>query len=310
MVNGSISPVSTCGIYKITIGRFVYYGSSLSIASRIKNHLHRLEFNKHHSPKLQNAFNKYKTFNWLVVLTCDKSELIEKEQFYIDSIWGTAECANARPIADSPLGTKRSKESIRKSVESRSGYRHSEETKKLMSQNRPRTKLTTNTKQKISDSLSKYFKENGCHNKGRKGTPKTAEQKKYMSNKLKGIPRPDSVKLKISIGNKGKSLSTETRKKISNSLKGRKMPETTRLKLIGRNKGIKLSKKTILKQRLSKSRPIVLKFNHGIKEYNGLSFAAESIGVKYATLYSWLSGINPWPKDKQNQPISGHYKQQ
>jgi group I intron endonuclease len=96
-------------------------------------------------------------------------------------------------------GVKRSKESIRKQIESRKGFKQTEETKK-----------------KIGDSHKK--------NKALVGFKHTEETKKRMSNsKKKSIPWNKGIKTG--------ERDLETRKKISKSSIGKKMSEEARLKM-------------------------------------------------------------------------------
>ena len=50
------------------------------------------------------------------------------------------------------------------------------------------------------------------------------EHNRMVSDALKGIPRPDEVRRKISEGKKGKAFSSEHRRHLSESLKGRTPP--------------------------------------------------------------------------------------
>lgn len=80
------------GIYKITfIGtEKVYVGSSINLNTRRSTHLTELRANRHHSVKLQNAYNKYGEDNFIFEIleqTSDgltRDELLAREQYYID----------------------------------------------------------------------------------------------------------------------------------------------------------------------------------------------------------------------------------
>lgn len=76
------------GIYSITntINQKKYIGSSKHIYSRWREHKRLLKKNKHHSGHLQKSWNKYgeDSFKFDVVCECDCSELLLKEQYYID----------------------------------------------------------------------------------------------------------------------------------------------------------------------------------------------------------------------------------
>ena len=81
-----------CGIYKITNivnGKF-YIGSSVELRKRLAQHKSDLRGNVHHSPRLQNSFNKYGeenfTFEVIETLDCDSRKLREVEQRYLDEL--------------------------------------------------------------------------------------------------------------------------------------------------------------------------------------------------------------------------------
>ena len=76
------------GIYKIenTENGMVYIGKSDDIMRRWEQHIKSLENNNHANARLQKDWNNYKIncFNFSILRTCDKSELSEYEQFYIN----------------------------------------------------------------------------------------------------------------------------------------------------------------------------------------------------------------------------------
>lgn len=76
------------GIYKIEnkVNNKVYIGSSKNINTRWGQHKNMLNNNKHHSIKLQRAWNKYGEANFIfeVIEECDIEKLLYLEQFYID----------------------------------------------------------------------------------------------------------------------------------------------------------------------------------------------------------------------------------
>lgn len=79
------------GIYKIQSiikpERF-YVGSAIDIYYRWRKHKEMLRRNKHHSIKLQRHFNKYdeSDLKFSILITCDKDDLENHEQFFIDSL--------------------------------------------------------------------------------------------------------------------------------------------------------------------------------------------------------------------------------
>ena len=76
------------GIYKITnkINNKPYIGSSNNIKRRWRQHISLLNNNKHHSIKLQRAWNKYgqDNFKFEILEECEVEKLLYLEQFYID----------------------------------------------------------------------------------------------------------------------------------------------------------------------------------------------------------------------------------
>jgi group I intron endonuclease len=78
------------GIYSIInkITGFRYVGGSINIPKRFSQHKDDLKNNKHDNAYLQNAWNKYwsVSFEFEVLEYCEKEKLIEREQFWIDSL--------------------------------------------------------------------------------------------------------------------------------------------------------------------------------------------------------------------------------
>lgn len=75
------------GIYMIKnmSNNKVYIGQSTNIDKRLNAHKYKLNKNKHENSHLQNSYNKYGSdmFVFTKICECDKSELNEKERFYI-----------------------------------------------------------------------------------------------------------------------------------------------------------------------------------------------------------------------------------
>lgn len=102
------------GIYKIVnvITGKCYVGSAVNINKRFIKHKTELKYNKHHSPKLQNSYNKHGADNFVyeIIEECDKDKLIEREQNYIDLYDSYNNGYNSKPKADSFLGGSMSDE--------------------------------------------------------------------------------------------------------------------------------------------------------------------------------------------------------
>ena len=65
-----------------------YIGSSKNIYDRLINHKMMLNNNNHHNDYLQNSWNKYSSekFVYMILEQCDINQLIDREQFYIDTL--------------------------------------------------------------------------------------------------------------------------------------------------------------------------------------------------------------------------------
>jgi group I intron endonuclease len=79
------------GIYQIQSNcksQRLYVGSAINISSRWKTHLWELKNGRHGNSRLQRHYNKYgeADLQFSILIGCEKSELIEKEQFFIDSL--------------------------------------------------------------------------------------------------------------------------------------------------------------------------------------------------------------------------------
>jgi group I intron endonuclease len=150
------------GIYKIQSiikPERIYIGSAENINDRWACHLTGLKKHNHHSRKLQRHYDKYGLgdLQFSVLLGCDKDDLLKTEQYFIDSY---NPYFNICKIAGSNIGVKRSEETknklriafagkkrkpftdehrknlsiAAKRHKHRSGWKHTEESKKIMSE--------------------------------------------------------------------------------------------------------------------------------------------------------------------------------
>lgn len=78
------------GIYCIvnTDNQKKYVGSSKNIYQRLQKHRAYLRKNMHENKKLQNSWNKHRedSFQYYILEFCPEDMLIEREQFYVDTI--------------------------------------------------------------------------------------------------------------------------------------------------------------------------------------------------------------------------------
>jgi len=145
------------GIYKIInkINGNVYVGSAVNIKKRWGWHKKDLKAKKHRNIYLQNAWHIYgeNAFEFQVLEYCEKEKLIEREQYYIDSL----NCVrpngyNLSPTAGSSLGIKRSVETRKKQREIKLGKKFTKEHCKNISLGNKGRVFSEETKSKIGKS--------------------------------------------------------------------------------------------------------------------------------------------------------------
>jgi group I intron endonuclease len=125
------------GVYQIRnlVNDKRYIGSSSNkrgIRQRWIIHRHHLEHNRHHSPHLQRAWNKYGAdlFVFEILLYCDPENCLMYEQIALDCLKPEY---NVCRVASSRLGTKISEETRIKCRLANTGRRASSRTRQKMS---------------------------------------------------------------------------------------------------------------------------------------------------------------------------------
>lgn len=123
------------GIYQIQSRKKperIYIGSSVNIYSRWSGHLADLRKQKHDNPKLQSHYNKYgkNDLVFSILVCCERHELLEAEQFYLDS---KKTYFNIAPKAGNNLGYKMTPEQKEHIRLSKVGRKHDEERRKNQS---------------------------------------------------------------------------------------------------------------------------------------------------------------------------------
>lgn len=107
------------GIYKIEniVNGKIYIGSSNCIERRWSEHIKNLESNNHYNKHLQNSWNKYgkNCFNFSVIEYCQESELLNREQYYIDNLKVLDDSIgyNIAPHADKPFLSEYGKQRVK-----------------------------------------------------------------------------------------------------------------------------------------------------------------------------------------------------
>jgi group I intron endonuclease len=188
------------GVYVITnsVNGHRYIGSSSNVSHRERIHFVYLRKGNHHNSHLQNAYSKYgrENFSFQVLEYCDVSLLIEREQYYIDSLRPEY---NVRLTADSNLGLRRSKETRKKMSDAKIGF------------------IPWN--KGIPQSEETRRKNSEAH----KGKKKSKETLRKLSEAGKRRHQTEETRRKVSEYHKGKIVSEETRQKISASHKARSL---------------------------------------------------------------------------------------
>lgn len=255
--------LSSSGIYAIrnTVNDKFYVGSAVKFSRRKAQHFHLLRNGKHHSIRLQNAWNRYGESNFVFeILECIENilTLVDIEQRWIDDLDSFGlNGYNATPIAGSRLGSKASEETkkklsiARKGISpvfsnpvqrgknisaARKGYKMPDSTKALLSAINIGKKLSQETIAKISATRLKFRQAPGyVHPSTGKKMPRDSVERTRDANT--GRKRTDEQRARMSAAQTGKKkcpLSAETKAKLSAALKGRShkpMSDETKEKL-------------------------------------------------------------------------------
>lgn len=153
------------GIYKIQniVNKNTYVGSSVDIERRWCEHKNRMNKGIHENKHLQRSWEKYgeDCFYFSVLEICGPEDLLGREQHHLEALLPEY---NVLKNAGNHLGMKHSDETRRKMSEARMGWRNSEEAKRKMSESRLGEKnpnfgkrFSEEHRRKISESRIRYF---------------------------------------------------------------------------------------------------------------------------------------------------------
>lgn len=186
------------GIYKIVDleGR-TYIGSSNDIRKRKVQHFRHLKNGSHHNQKLQHYYNKHKGvgLSFTTIELCKQDELINREQYYIDTIkpWYNISLIAGRPPYQT--GWKHTEETLHKIR----AFRSTEKGREMQRQN------------SLKCTVHPFL-----------GKTHTKEWRDKMSLVHKNKIVSEETKEKLRVSNTGKKASIETKQKMSVSQTGRK----------------------------------------------------------------------------------------
>lgn len=147
------------GIYQVinSVNRKSYIGSTVDLKKREYAHFSRLRAFNHPNILLRRAFVKYgDVFEFNILELCPKDKLLEREQYYLDSIYPEY---NINPTAGNSLGVRHRQETIEKIKVTQTGKRKTKSTKDRISLSNRGNKSKTgqitplDTRKKISQSL-------------------------------------------------------------------------------------------------------------------------------------------------------------
>jgi group I intron endonuclease len=190
-----------------------YVGSAHNLHRRFKTHLSKLRGNKHHSYKLQEAWNEYGegAFKIVVMERHPIDGLLEREQQVIDELDVVRNGYNVAMFSEAP----------------HKGKKHSEETKaKMRASHKARKPISEETRQRLREAAierEKMKKETGYQ------VSEETRARLSASGKGRKVSAEHIEKLRSLFT--GKPLAEETKRKLSEALKGRKATEETRRKL-------------------------------------------------------------------------------
>jgi group I intron endonuclease len=131
----------------------VYIGSAARFGKRWREHRHLLNGGKHHSVKLQRAWDKYGATSFefgVLEIVSDHSQMLLTEQKWIDKLEAVNEGYNLCPVAGSSKGRKYSDEIRKRYGESFRGKTHSPEVRAAISAGNKGKLISDETRAKIS----------------------------------------------------------------------------------------------------------------------------------------------------------------
>lgn len=119
-------------VYAITCSDRYYIGSTKNFHKRMAEHKSDLHRGKHKNTYMQRVYDKYGCFEYKILESVEEDRLIEREQVLLDRHYDDPKCMNASPHAHRAYNPW-TEESRMKMSESCKGRKHTDETKKKMS---------------------------------------------------------------------------------------------------------------------------------------------------------------------------------
>lgn len=222
------------GIYAIISknGKWYIGSTSRTIEKRIKQHFSTLKKQKHGNRELQKAFNKHgeEYFSYAVIeairVVESKAALLEREQYYLDTIGACTPLYNECPIAGSRLGSKSDPDTRAKISASLKGIK--------------RGPMPESQKLRLSKAK-----------KGRPGHAVSKETREKISHALRGRKLSDSVVEFL----RNRPISDEQRRKSSETQRIRFSNPEERAKVARQRTGTKMSPEGVANLSAAKKNP-------------------------------------------------------
>lgn len=215
------------GIYSIinkTNGK-KYIGSSMDVNRRVKRHLYDLKRGKHHNAYLQRSYDKHGKESFEFIILEETENLFERELFWIENIGGILYNIGGIGGGDN-LTNHPERENIilriSETLTTKASSMTDKERKEKYGNQEDKNGMygrchTSQSKQKMSNSLKEYYKINKSKSIGRKHSEETKSLLSKKASERTGDKNPFY----------GKTHSKETKEKIAKSNRGR-IPTNTR----------------------------------------------------------------------------------
>ncbi len=217
------SPFGAVGIYCLQFpdGRF-YIGSSSKVRHRLLEHVGRMRDGKHRNPKLQRAWNRFKTISARQILVCREEDLLLYEQLFMDRLnpglnlsfiagrasWSEESRAKQRA---NQLGKKKSRESVAKMAAAQRGVRRGPQSPEACAKKSAAMMGNKNALGvRLTDAAKAHLAEIMRGNKRALGYKLTAEQRAKQSVGMRGnkntLGRVRPAEERANISNKMKQI--------------------------------------------------------------------------------------------------------
>lgn len=199
-----------------------YVGSATNFSKRWAVHRHGLKRGKHENIILQRAWAKYgaEAFEFIVIERVELDKLLEREQYWMDTLQVCEHGYNILPIAGSGIGHQVSAETRAKISASHKGVKLSPEHCAAISKVQTGRVPTEAALIQLAEARTKI-----------KYAPRTPETKAKIGAANRGQKRSEEVKRQLSIAHTGIKHSDEARARMSKAQKGRTFTDETKAKM-------------------------------------------------------------------------------